>query len=204
MCARTGSKLAALEAELRGAGLEAAGRAGDVGIESDAAAIVAETENRLGPVDVLVNNAGILVGKRIEELSLVDWDLTMATNVRSLFLFTRLVLPGMRQRRNGTIVNVASIAGKTAFVGGTAYAASKHAVLGFSRALMLEVRRDRVRVVAICPGSVATAMLQDQPLLQVDPGKILTPDDVAATIVHAVTLPPRALVSELDIRPTDP
>ena len=174
VCARTGSKLAALEAELRGAGLEAAGRAGDVGIESDAAAIVAETENRLGPVDVLVNNAGILVGKRIEELSLVDWDLTMATNVRSLFLFTRLVLPGMRQRRNGTIVNVASIAGKTAFVGGTAYAASKHAVLGFSRALMLEVRRDRVRVVAICPGSVATAMLQDQPLLQVDPGKILT------------------------------
>ena len=204
MCARTGSKLAALEAELRGAGLDAAGRAGDVGIESDAAAIVAETENRLGPVDVLVNNAGILVGKRIEQLSLVASDLTMATNFRSHILLTRLVLPGMRQRRNGTIVNVASIAGKTAFVGGTAYAASKHAVLGFSRALMLEVRRDRVRVVAICPGSVATAMLQDQPLLQVDPGKILTPDDVAATIVHAVTLPPHALVSELDIRPTDP
>jgi NADP-dependent 3-hydroxy acid dehydrogenase YdfG len=204
VCARTGGKLDALLAELRGAGIEAAGRAGDVGVEADAAAIVAETENRLGPVDVLVNNAGILVGKRIEELSLADWDLTMATNVRSLFLLTRLVLPGMRQRRNGTIVNVASIAGKTAFVGGTAYVASKHAVLGFSRALMLEARRDRVRVVAICPGSVATAMLQDQPLLQVDPGKILTPDDVAATIVHAVTLPPRALVSELDVRPTDP
>jgi 3-oxoacyl-[acyl-carrier protein] reductase len=204
VCARTGGKLDALLAELRGAGIEAAGRAGDVGVEADAAAIVAETENYLGPVDVLVNNAGVLVGKRVEELSLADWDLTMATNVRSLFLFTRLVLPGMRQRRNGTIVNVASIAGKTAFVGGTAYAASKHAVLGFSRALMLEARRDRVRVVAICPGSVATAMLQDQPLLQVDPGKILTPDDVAATIVHAVTLPPRALVSELDIRPTDP
>ncbi|HET8622779.1 MAG TPA: hypothetical protein VFM14_04400, partial [Gemmatimonadales bacterium] len=63
---------------------------------------------------------------------------------------------------------------------------------------------DHIRVIAICPGSVATGMLQDQPLLQADAQKILTPDDVAATVVHAITLPPRALVSELDIRPTDP
>ena len=204
VCARTAGKLDSLIADLRAAGVEAAGRAGDVGAEADAAAIVAEVEQRLGPVDVLVNNAGILVGKRIEDLSLAEWDRTMATNVRALFLFTKLVLPGMRSRRTGSIVNVASLAGKNAFVGGTAYAASKHAVLGFSRSLMLEVRRDRIRVIAICPGSVATGMLDDQPLLQADAQKILTPDDVAATIVHAVSLSPRALVSELDIRPTDP
>jgi 3-oxoacyl-[acyl-carrier protein] reductase len=204
VCARTGSKLERLVAELRGAGIAAAGRAGDVGAEADAAAIVAEVERQLGPVEVLVNNAGVLIGKRLEELSLADWDTTMATNVRALFLLTRLVLPGMRDRRRGTIVNVASLAGRNGFVGGTAYTASKHAVLGFSRSLMLEVRRDRIRVVAVCPGSVATAMLQDQPLLPSNPDKILTPADVAETILHAVRLPPRALVSEIDIRPTDP
>ena len=204
VCARTAARLEALLAELRTAGIEAAGRAGDVGAEVDAEAIVAEIARQLGPVDVLVNNAGVLVGRRIEELSLADWDRTMATNVRGLFLFTRLVLPGMRERRRGTIVNVASVAGKVGFVGGTAYAASKHAVLGFSRSLMLEVRRDGIRVVAVCPGSVATAMLQDQPLLQTDPDKILTPEDVAETILCSIRLPQRALVNEIEIRPTDP
>jgi 3-oxoacyl-[acyl-carrier protein] reductase len=128
----------------------------------------------------------------------------MATNVRSLFLVTRRVLPGMRQRRRGTIVNVASVSGKFGFVGGTAYAASKHAVMGFSRSLMLETRRDGVRVVAVCPGSVATGLLREQPLLQSNPDKILTPEDVAESILLAVRLPTRALVSELEIRPTDP
>lgn len=204
VCARTASKLDALVRELRAVGIEAAGRPGDVGVAADAEAVVREAERALGPVDVLVNNAGLLVGKRIEELSLDEWDATMATNVRSLFLFTRQVLPGMRERRRGTIVNVASIAGKVGLVGGTAYAASKHAVMGFSRSLMLEVRRDGIRVVAICPGSVATRMLQDQPLLQANPEKILMPEDVAETILCSVRLPQRALVNEVEIRPTDP
>jgi 3-oxoacyl-[acyl-carrier protein] reductase len=128
----------------------------------------------------------------------------MATNLRSLFVVTRAVLPSMRQKREGAIVNVASLAGRNGFVGGTAYAASKHAVLGFSRSLMLEVRKDNVRVITICPGSVDTGMLQDQPLLRSDPRRILRPEDVADTILHALRLPDRALVSELDIRPTNP
>jgi 3-oxoacyl-[acyl-carrier protein] reductase len=103
----------------------------------------------------------------------------------------------------GTIVNVASPFGRNGF-GGTAYAASKHGVLGFSRSLMLEVRKDGVRVVAICPGSVATGMLRDQPMLKSDPQRILRPEDVAETIVHAIRLPERAMVSELDVRPTNP
>jgi 3-oxoacyl-[acyl-carrier protein] reductase len=204
LCARTASRVDAVLAELAAAGIRAAGRAGDVGEERDAAAVVRHVAEAFGPVDALVNNAGILVAKPFEELALADWDRTMATNLRSLFLVTREVLPEMRRRRQGTIVNVASLAGRNGFVGGTAYAASKHAVLGFSRSLMLEVRRDNVRVVAICPGSVGTAMLHDQPLLKADPARILRPDDVAATILHALELPDRALVSELDIRPTNP
>ena len=204
ICARTASKVDALLAELRGAGIEAAGRAGDVGVEADADAILRDVERALGPVDVLINNAGVLIAKRIEDLSLNEWDATMATNVRSLFLLTRRVLPGMRERRRGTVVNVASVAGKVGFIGGAAYAASKHAVMGFSRSLMLEVRRDGIRVVTVCPGSVATAMLQDQPLLPANPDKLLTADDVAEIILCSINLPQRALVNEVEVRPTDP
>ena len=158
----------------------------------------------IGEIGVLVNNAGVLIARPFDELTVDDWDTTMTTNVRSLFLMTKAVLPAMRRRREGTIVNVASLAGRNGFVGGTAYTASKHAVLGFSRSLMLEVRKDNVRVVAVCPGSVDTPLLHNQPMLHTDPTRILRPEDVADTILHALLLPARALVSELDIRPTNP
>jgi 3-oxoacyl-[acyl-carrier protein] reductase len=159
---------------------------------------------QLDEIGVLVNNAGVLIARPFEELTLEDWDSTMATNLRSLYLVTREVLPGMRRRREGTVVNVASLAGRNGFVGGTAYTASKHAVLGFARSLMLEVRKDGVRVVTVCPGSVDTGMLVDQPMLTPNRERILQPEDVADAILQAVRLPSRALVSELDIRPTNP
>jgi len=114
------------------------------------------------------------------------------------------VLPAMRRRKRGAIINVASLAGRNGFVGGTVYTASKHAVLGFSRSLMLETRKENIRVIAICPGSVDTGLIRDQSMLKSDPQRILKPADVAETIVHAINLPERALVSELDIRPTNP
>ena len=204
LCARTEPKVRRLVEELRSAGIEAAGAAADVGHAEQAGRMVEEVKDALGEIGVLVNNAGVLIAKPFEELSLEEWDTTFNTNVRSLFLVTRAVLPGMRRRRQGSIVNVASLAGKNAFVNGTAYVASKHAVLGFSRALMLEVRKDNVRVIAVCPGSVDTSMIRDQPMLKTNPDRILKPEDVAMTIVHALTIPERAMVSELDIRPTNP
>jgi 3-oxoacyl-[acyl-carrier protein] reductase len=204
ICSRSPEKVAATLAELRGFGIAAAGAAADVAEPDQVGRLVDEVRGALGEIDVLVNNAGVLIARPFEELTLDDWDATMATNLRSLYLTTRLVLPGMRARRRGTIVNLASLAGRNGFVGGSAYSASKHAVLGFSRSLMLEVRKDNVRVVAVCPGSVATGMLRDQAMLKPDPERILRPEDVAASVLHALTLPTGALVSELDIRPTNP
>jgi 3-oxoacyl-[acyl-carrier protein] reductase len=204
VCARTAAKVRQLIKELERAGIKAAGRPADVGDASQAGLAVEEATRALGEIDVLVNNAGILIAKPFEELTLEDWNATMDTNVRSLYLMTRAVLPAMRRRKQGSIVNVASLAGKNGFAGGTAYAASKHAVLGFSRSLMLEIRKDNIRVIAICPGSVDTRMMHDQPMLKAEPSRILQPEDVAASILHAITLPGRALVSELDIRPTNP
>jgi len=204
VCARTASKVEAIVSELRAEGIEAAGAAADVADPEQVRRSVALVVEQLGEIGVLVNNAGVLIARPFEELTLEDWDVTMATNVRSLYLVTREVLPGMRRRREGTIVNVASLAGRNGFAGGTAYTASKHAVLGFARSLMLEVRQEGVRVVTVCPGSVDTGMLVDQPMLTPNRERILQPEDVADAILHAVRLPGRALVSELDIRPTNP
>jgi 3-oxoacyl-[acyl-carrier protein] reductase len=202
--ARTEAKVREVVQHLKEEGIEAAGAAADVGQPDQVTPAVDQLTRTLGELQVLVNNAGVLIAKPFEELTLEDWDSTMATNVRSLYLWTRALLPAMRRRRQGAIVNVASLAGRNGFVGGTAYTASKHAVLGFSRSLMLETRKDNIRVIAICPGSVATEMMRDQPMLKADPQKVLQPEDVAATIVHALGLPERAMVSELDIRPTNP
>ncbi len=204
VCARTPSRLRTLLEELGAAGITAAGYPGDVGVEADSLAIVQHITAALGPVDVLVNNAGIAPFKQIDALTLDEWDACIATNLRSLFLMTRAVLPGMRQRKSGAIVTIASLAGRNGFVGGTVYAASKHAALGFSRSLMLEVRKDKVRVISICPGSVDTPLLRTANAPKNDPAKILQPQDVADTVLAALALPARALISELDVRPTDP
>ncbi len=204
VCARTQSKLESVVRELREIGVEAAGAAADVSDPDQVSRAVGQLTGDLGEIAVLVNNAGILIARPFEELTLEDWDQTMATNLRSLYLMTRAVLPGMRRRGSGSIVNVASLAGKNGFVGGTAYSASKHATLGFSRSLMLELRKENIRVISVCPGSVDTEMLHDQPMLKSDPQRILKAEDVALAIVQSLSLPERALVSELDIRPTNP
>ena len=204
VCARTADSVKTLLRDLHAEGITAVGRAADVAKEAEVHAWVRQVEAELGPVDTLVNNAGVAIFKPFSELTLEEWDRTMATNVRSLFVVTREVLPGMRQRRQGAIVNVASLSGRHGVVGGTAYAASKHAVLGFSRSLMLEVRNENVRVIAVCPGSVDTALIRDQTMITRDARRILKAEDVADTILAALRLPERALISEVDLRPASP
>jgi len=204
VCARTAPKVQQLVAQLRAEGISVSGAPCDVGQEVEVAAAVGHLTAEIGPIDTLVNNAGIGIFKPFLDLSTADWDATMATNLRSLFLTTRAVLPSMRALGRGAIVNVASLAGRNGFVGGTAYAASKHAVLGFSKSLMLETRQHNIRVIVICPGSVDTSLIRHQTMLQPNPERILQPEDVAQIVLDSLRLPGRALVSELDIRPTNP
>jgi len=204
ICARTAAAVRATVTELNTAGIDAIGMPCDVSNAAAVSQLAAYVTEQRGPPQVLVNNAGIGRLKLIEELALEDWDDTMAVNVRSLFLVTRAFLPAMRRAGRGTIVNLASLAGRNGFEGGTAYCASKHAVLGFSKALLAEVRKDNLRVVAICPGSVATPFMDKQTRLHPNPDRVLTADDVAHSVLAVLTLADRATVSELDIRPTNP
>jgi NAD(P)-dependent dehydrogenase (short-subunit alcohol dehydrogenase family) len=185
-------------------GIGAAGRAADVADPGQVGALLEHVTATLGPVDTLVNNAGVLIPKPFIDLTLEEWDRTFATNVRGVAVVTKAALPGMIAAGKGDIVNVASLAGKNGVPGAAAYSAAKHAVLGFSRSLMLEVRAHGIRVIAICPGSVDTPMRRNQSVFRPNVDQILKADDVAATVVEALSLPRRAMVSELDIRPASP
>src|SRR5437867_2322470 len=201
ICARTEANVRITLGDLGAAGIDAVGMASDVSDPACVAAFAAFVTEQRGAPRILVNNAGIGRFRPLADLPLEDWDRTMAVNVRSLYLVTRAFLKGMQDAGGGTVVNVASLAGKNGIEGGTAYCASKHAVLGFSKALMLEVRKHGVRVVAVCPGSVDTAFGNRQ---RGNRDRVLKPEDVAHAVVAALTVSDGAMMSELDIRPTNP
>ncbi|MBE0593023.1 MAG: SDR family NAD(P)-dependent oxidoreductase [Gemmatimonadales bacterium] len=204
VCARTAERVEGVVAELRASGATAVGRTCDVGDERAVESFAAFARAEYGHVDVLVNNAGLAHFVSVAEMRTADFDETMAVNVRGTFLMTRAFLPDMIERRQGHIVNVASLAGRNPVPNGAAYSAAKHAVLGFSKSLFAEVRKHGVRVTAICPGSVVTPFFDKSGVPLDRPEAKLQPEDVAETVVAALQLPERALVSELDIRPTNP
>jgi len=178
---------------------------GDMSKEEDIQNLIRATVSEFGHLHILINNAGFGYFLPLSELTTKQWDEMFNLNVRGLFIATRESLPHLRQAGESVIVNVASLAGKNAFANGSGYAATKHAVIGFSRCLMLEERKNGVRVLVICPGSVATNFFDDHHGT-FDPKreKILMPEDVADSIIHMIQLPQRAMVSEIDIRPTNP
>jgi NAD(P)-dependent dehydrogenase (short-subunit alcohol dehydrogenase family) len=154
--ARNDSEVRSVAAEIQKAGRRAAAVAADVGTESGCEKIVAAAREGFGAIHILVNNAGILGAvKPIQEITAVEWDEVIKTNLRGPFLMSRLVLPEMYQRGSGVILNITSIAGKAAFAMSGAYAASKAALAGLTRTLASEGAANGVRVNAVSPGPVA-------------------------------------------------
>ena len=151
-------------------------------------------------MDALVNNAGVMHKKPMEQLLPDEWHEMVDVNYNALFHVTRALLPSMLRRGNGHIVNIASIAGRSAFVGGAGYASTKHAVMGFSESLMLEVRDRGVRVSVVCPGSVATDFVPPG----TDSSWMLMPKDVAEAVAAVLAMPPHALVYHVEVRASRP
>lgn len=204
ICARTASKVEQTVAELSRAGAEAVGLPCNVADSARVGEFAQFVRSRLGPPEVLVNNAGIGYFAEVEEMSLEQFDEIFAVNVRGIFLMTKAFLGDMKRLGRGDIVNIASLAGRNAVAGGAAYAASKHAVLGFSKSLMLEVRKHNIRVIAICPGTVVTPFFGRGAGRIERPERKLAPEDVAHAVIAALEVADRAMISELDIRPTNP
>lgn len=204
ICARTEEDLEEAATSMARSGFEVMAFPADVSREEDVERFADLVRDELGPADILVNNAGIARFGDLDELTPEDFDAVFGANVRGLFLCSRAFAPGMVERGDGVIVNIASLAGKNAFPGGSVYAASKHAVMGMSRSMMLELREHGVRVLTICPGSVDTPFFDKQDRFEPDRERIVQPGDVAELVVWAVRLSDRGTVSEAEIRPVNP
>ena len=180
--------------------------AGDISKEETINKVIDETIGNHGRIDILVNNAGFGIFDNLVDSKLEDFDSVFNTNVRSLYLITKGFLSYMIKEQSGTIINIASVAGKQGFATGSIYCASKHAVMGLSRALMLEVRQYNIRVCAVCPGSVATEFFRadSQTTLSSRKESVLQAEDIAETILLAASLPENATLHEIEVRPTIP
>lgn len=177
----------------------------DVSDRAAVNAMAGQVVSRFGAPDILVNNAGTNTNPRsVGDVSLEDWDRTIAVNLHGVFNCVRAVLPGMRDRKDGLIINISSIAGKrVSKLAGAAYCASKHGVVALTHSINDEESGNGVRSTAICPGEVETPILD----LRVEPvsaehrARILKPEDIAAAALFVAKLPPRACVPELLIKP---
>ncbi len=190
LAARSPQGLADVEIEIRELGGRAFCIPTDVSDETAVERMVKETAGHLGPVDLLVNNAGIVERRAVLETDAAIWDRILDVNLKGAFLCTRAVLPAMLERRRGRIVNVSSISGKLGTPLLTAYCASKWGLLGFTLSTAEELKPHGIQVFSVCPGSVNTQMLQ-QGLPGATPD--MEPEDVASVIVFLGTDAPDAM-----------
>ncbi len=161
LAARTAAQVEAVAQELTAEGYRAWAVPCDVTDPEQVRKLAVTASDHLGQIDILVNNAGIAVAGPVKSIRLEDWQRVMAVNTTGTFLCTRAMMPAMAERGWGRVVNVASIAGLAAGQYISAYAASKHAVIGFTRGAAAEVAAQGVTVNAVCPGYVETAMTEE-------------------------------------------
>jgi NAD(P)-dependent dehydrogenase (short-subunit alcohol dehydrogenase family) len=204
IAARRGSQLAELAAEIGTSGHQSLALPTDVSHRDQVDRAVAATVERFGRIDVVVNAAGLNTQhRRISDLIQSEWDRILHTNLTGAFNTTQSVLPHMRSRGGGLIVQFSSVSGRWGDLSGAAYQASKHGVVGLCQATMVEERNNGIRVTAILPGLVDTPM----PMRRLQPpdreilDKALQPEDLAQACVFLATLPGRAYIPELIMMP---
>jgi 3-oxoacyl-[acyl-carrier protein] reductase len=198
ICGRDRKALDATSAELSKVKKGSLAQVADVTRSEDVAKLVATTEAKLGPIAILVNNAGIGLFGPAHEKTEADWDRVLNSNLKSVFLVSRAVAPSMIREGRGDIINISSLAGHNAFAGGGIYCASKWGVQGLSACMAEDLREHGIRVSVVCPGSVATEFSGRGPK---DAGKALKGEDVAHAVAAMVTQSAGSFISEIQLRP---
>lgn len=185
--------------------LNRAGAGEAIGIEADVRDAGSQQKavdlliQKWGTLDVLIANAGIGHFGSIESLTIAQWQETIDTNLTGVFYSIKASLPLLKKSK-GYIITIASLAGTNFFAGGSAYNASKFGLVGFTQALMLDVRNDGVKVTTIMPGSVATYFNNAEPKPE-DAWKI-QPEDIGQMVVDLLKMHPRTLPSKIEVRPS--
>lgn len=176
----------------------------DIRDETQVQALANAVKKEWGAADILVNNAASFRRGKVVDLAVEDWDKVIDTNLRAVFLVTKAFLPGMIKQNSGAIVMISSTSGKRADAGGAAYSTSKFGLMGFAQSLLYEVRKHNVRVIVVSPSMVDTQVVDYDSVPAEGSGARLRAEDVAASVLHAVQLPGRALVREIELWGTNP
>ena len=161
-------------------------------------------KKEIGDIDIVINNAGIGKFGNFMELSVEDWEGIIKTNLLGSYYVIRAVLPEMKARKSGDIVNISSTAGLKGAPVTSAYSASKFGLIGLSESLMLEVRKDNIRVFTMTPSTIATDMAMNLKLTDGNPDKVLQPEDLAEVLVSNLKLSRRVLVKDVSVWSTNP
>jgi|HubBroStandDraft_3_1064219.scaffolds.fasta_scaffold148946_1 3-oxoacyl-[acyl-carrier protein] reductase len=193
----------ATEASKINIGIQTAFKVADTADFTSVTSAISDLTKTLGPIDILINNAGIGKFGNFMTLSVEEWEDVIRTNLLGPYYCIHEVLPGMIERKNGDIVNVSSTAGLRGSPLTSAYSASKFGLIGLSESLMLEARKSGVRVFTATPSTIATPLAIGTGLTDGDPKKVLQPEDFAEMIVAHLKLPRRALVKDVSLWSTN-
>jgi NAD(P)-dependent dehydrogenase (short-subunit alcohol dehydrogenase family) len=198
ICARSRDEIERAATAFREEGIKTLPIVADVTRAEDVQRMIDQTRNQFGDIEILVNNAGIGLFGAFHERTEADWDAVLDTNLKAAFLTSRAVAPGMIGLGRGHIINISSLASKSAFAGGALYCASKWGLMGLTACMAEDLRAHGIRVSAICPGSVATEF---SPHAGRTPATLLQPEDVAHAVAMLVTQSEHSFISEVDLRP---
>jgi len=197
--ARTAEEIDSLAGEIVSAGGKALAVRTDVTDEKSVEDLFAAIDEKCGRLDALVNNAGMGIFSYIAETNADDYDRVMSVNVRGAFLCCRAALKRMIPQKSGYIINISSILGIRGYVNQGAYTAAKHGVMGLTKSLAVETQKHGIRVSAILPGGVNTAMIRkSRPDLDVS--ELLEPEDIAQAVMYLLSLSQTAAIDQIYIR----
>ncbi|USB33016.1 3-ketoacyl-ACP reductase [Paenibacillus sp. YPG26] len=205
LIARTESDLTDLAGELQKEyGIKVSIAPADISNPAEAEASAAKIKQELGSVDILINNAGIAKFGTLLEMDPEEWKRILDVNVMGTYNVTRAVLPDLVAQNKGDIINVASTAGERGFATGSAYCASKFALMGMTESLAQEVRKHNIRVTALTPSTVNTDLATNAGLKIGDEDRMMQPEDVAELVLAALKLPARVFLKTAGIWTTNP
>ncbi|GAB3531731.1 3-ketoacyl-ACP reductase [Pontibacter brevis] len=204
LLARTESQLKEVADEVTAAGVKASVGTADVADITAVNEAVAKVKQELGPIDILINNAGTGTFGKFLELEPAEWEKIVQVNLMGVYYTTRAVLPDMIERSTGDIINISSTAGQRGAAVTSAYSASKFAVMGLSESLMQEVRKHNIRVSALTPSTVVTELANSNNLITGDPERVMHPEDLAEFIIGQLKLNRRVFIKEAGLWSTNP
>lgn len=204
LVARTQKDLDEVAAVIKLLGVNVATAAADISNIEEVNAAVKKIKKELGPIDILINNAGTGKFGKFLELEPEVWENMIKVNLFGVYYAIRAVLPEMIERQTGDIINISSTAGKAGSAQTSAYSASKFAVFGLGESLMQEVRKHNIRVTTLAPSTIVTELAQSANLITGDAEKVMHPEDFAELIIAQLKLNRRMLLKEASIFSTNP